>query len=259
MKACGAASTPPSTIVSRNFTRPSRTHGADLVDEGLAAVGVVADDEAAQRRRLPIGLRQLRGRRGGVVVVAGDRSAQGDAAAQAQGVDRRREVLAADVVEVDVDAVRRGLAQQLGDRAVVVVERGVEAELVAQPRDLLGRARRSRSRCGPRSFAICPASEPTAPAAPHTNTTSPSLQLRDVQQPDVGGQARHPEHAQMDARRGPLGVDACARARPSTTAYSRQPSRCSDEVALGEPVGPRRDDLADRAAVERRAELQRRQ
>src|SRR5213080_590327 len=47
---------------------------------------------------------------------------------------------AADVVEVQVDAVRRGGPQQLADVAVAVAERGVGAEPVAHERDLLGGA-----------------------------------------------------------------------------------------------------------------------
>jgi hypothetical protein len=43
-------------------------------------------------------------------------------------------VSAADVVEVDVDAVRRDGAQQLGDGTVVIVER-FQAELAAQVGD----------------------------------------------------------------------------------------------------------------------------
>jgi hypothetical protein len=46
-------------------------------------------------------------------------------------------VIAADVVEVHVDAVGRGLAQPVDDGAVVVVERRVETELVEQVADLL--------------------------------------------------------------------------------------------------------------------------
>src|SRR2546430_5647021 len=54
---------------------------------------------------------------------------------------RGLEVVAADVVEVEVDAVRGGGREQVGDRAVVVVERGVETELVEQVADLLLRPR----------------------------------------------------------------------------------------------------------------------
>ena len=55
------------------------------------------------------------GRRLGGVVL-GDRAADRDPPAPPQGADRRLEVVAADVVEVDVDPVRRGLPQQLRRR-----------------------------------------------------------------------------------------------------------------------------------------------
>ncbi len=56
--------------------------------------------------------------------------------------DRRFELLAADVVEVDVDPVGCGGAQRLR-RTVVVVEGRVGAELVAHVRGFFGRARRT--------------------------------------------------------------------------------------------------------------------
>ena len=83
------------------------------------------------------------GRRLGVVVDR-DRAADRDAPAEAERTDRGLEVVAADVVEVDVDAVGRGLAQQVGDAAVLVVEGRVEAEVVEQVVDLLLRSRRCR-------------------------------------------------------------------------------------------------------------------
>ena len=70
-------------------------------------------------------------------IAAADR----DPPAPPQRADRGLEVVAADVVEIDVDPVRRGFPQQLGDRPVVVVERRVEPELLEQVRDLLRRAR----------------------------------------------------------------------------------------------------------------------
>ena len=149
--------------------------------------------------------------------------------------------------------------EQLGDRAVVVVERGVEAELVDEQRDLLRRARAADDRVRRGSLAIWPASEPTAPAAPETKTTSPSLQLGDVEQPDVGGQARHPEHAEVAQCAGAAPVSTARHApgaeRPRARASRRRAARASPSAT---PVGPRRDDLADRAALQRRAELERR-
>ena len=235
MKACGAASTPPSTIVSRNFTRPSATHGPTSSMKAWRRSRVVADDEAAELEALADRLHQLEGR-GGVVVVARDRPAQGRAAARAQGVDRRGEVLAADVVEVDVDAVRRGLAQQLGDLAVVVVERGVEAELVFDPRDLLGRAGGADHGVALELRDLAGERADGARGAAHEHHVA-LAQLRDVQQADVRGQARHPEHADERGLRHARGRRRSSRACSALDHGDLTPAEAvQDEVALGEPV-----------------------
>ena len=83
--------------------------------------------------------------------------------------------LAADVLEVHVDAVRAGLASAPSSR-VVTVDRRVEAELVDEPRALVGAAG-DPDDAAPRSFASWPATEPTAPAAAETTTVSPSSGL----------------------------------------------------------------------------------
>ena len=88
--------------------------------------------------------------------------------------DGRLQVLAADVVEEDVDAVGRRRRELLGHRAVVVVERGGEAELPVSQAHLLRASRRCRRRAdAPRSRANWPTRLPTAPAAPDTKTSSP--------------------------------------------------------------------------------------
>ena len=59
----------------------------------------------------------------------------------------------------------------------------------------------------PSAFASCPATDPTAPAAAETTTVSPAAGLRDPADPHPRGQAGHPEHAEVGARRdaGDLG------------------------------------------------------
>src|SRR6185437_6530952 len=100
-------------------------------------VPVVHDYEAAQGEALADGQADVarpRGRLGGVVV--GDRTAHGDPAVIPEHHQGRVQVIGADVVEIDVDAIRRRLAQLVHDGAVPVVERGVEPDL-AEPADLL--------------------------------------------------------------------------------------------------------------------------
>ena len=78
---------------------------------------MVADEEALDRAACLDEPREVaRAGRGLGVVVDGDRTADRDPAAESQRADRRLEVVASDVVEVDVDAVGCGLAQQVGTR-----------------------------------------------------------------------------------------------------------------------------------------------
>src|SRR5689334_4988841 len=70
-------------------------------------------------------------------VIAGDGSAEDDAPVPAQRPEGGREVLAADVVEVHVDSVRRAARQLVGDAAPVVVEGRVQAKLAQEIAELL--------------------------------------------------------------------------------------------------------------------------
>jgi hypothetical protein len=98
---------------------------ADLPDELRLHPGVVADEHALEPQPLADGQREIAGtgRRDGVVVL-GDRPAQRHTAMDVERADRCLQVIAADIVEVDVDSVGRGLLQLLGDRAALVVEGG---------------------------------------------------------------------------------------------------------------------------------------
>src|SRR5438270_570833 len=61
----------------------------------------------------------------------------GPARAARQAAEHLIERFAADVVEVDVDAVRSMSAQIRAQLAALIVDRGVEPELLDQPRALL--------------------------------------------------------------------------------------------------------------------------
>src|SRR5690606_13703362 len=112
--------------------------GADLLDELRLQVVVVADQEALDAAAGLDEAGEVAGAgRGLGVVVDGDRPADGDPAVPVEGADGRLQVVAADVVEVDVDPVRGGLPQLVADLAVLVVEGGVEAVLLHEEFDLL--------------------------------------------------------------------------------------------------------------------------
>ena len=65
--------------------------------------------------------------RAGIVIL--DHAADREAGILPRGGEGGVEMVAADIVEIDVDALRRGLHQLLDDRAGLVVDRGVGAEL----------------------------------------------------------------------------------------------------------------------------------
>ena len=70
-------------------------------------------------------------------VVLGDHTAGDDAAEVVQGVDCGLELLAADVLVVDIDTVRREAGERIGGFLGLVVEAVVEAELVLDELEFL--------------------------------------------------------------------------------------------------------------------------
>src|SRR5258708_13952536 len=109
------------------FPEPS----GDLRLGGREAVEVVEDDEAlhppSPDQQVDVVARACRWP---VAVVGGDRSAQDDAAFQRELAEAVVEDRAADVVEVQVDAVGAALAQTCREVVVLVVARLVEAQLL---------------------------------------------------------------------------------------------------------------------------------
>ena len=116
---------------------------------------------------------------GGILrgVVGRDQAADGHAAVDLQPVADRDHDVAADVLEIQVDAVRGQPVQRLADVLVLVVDGGVEPELLGQPAAFVGAAgdaddaaRRAPWRPGRRS------SRPR-PAAAEMTRVSPALAL----------------------------------------------------------------------------------
>ncbi len=178
----------------------------------LPCVAVVGDQAAFEAQALADDVTEF-ARGGGwrvQAVVLRDGAAPGDPAVFAQRSDRRLEVVAADVVEVDVDALRGGLGQQFAHRAGPVVEGGIEAELL---REVLHLRRRSGAADHPAR-----AEQPGHPAdraadrpcrRRHEDVLT-GLQPRHPGQPDVRGESGTAEDAEVGAERyvRVLGQDA---------------------------------------------------
>src|SRR6266496_2012561 len=123
-------------LVEPVHDRLARLHlalGEPLPDVGAerpGAVEVVRHDEALDGEALADDEREVaRPGRGRRRVVGGDRAAGDDPAERLHGRERRLEVLAAHVVEVDVDALRAEALERGLGRLLPVVEGGVEPEL----------------------------------------------------------------------------------------------------------------------------------
>ena len=141
------------------------------------------------------------------VVVLRDRAADDDPRAARELREHRVEDVAADVVEIDVDALGAMLAQRLLDVLALVVDGGVEAELVDEVAGTSPAPPAMPTTRQPLILAICPTTVPTAPAAPETTTVSPGLRLADLEQAEIGGHAGHAERAQIDRQRRGSRVD----------------------------------------------------
>ena len=108
----------------------------------------------------------------------------------------------------------------------------------------------------PRNFASCPATLPTAPAAPEMIDDIAGFDLHQIQ-PDPGGHARHAQRAKVNRERLNVAADRMQLFRRSNEVFP--PAKAgSDGIARLEFLGARLDDLADCAAVERFAKLERR-
>jgi hypothetical protein len=120
--------------------------------------------------------------------------------------ERGVEDLPADVVEVDVDALRAVLAQRAAVVLRLVVDRRVEAEVLDDVRHFSGPPAMPTTR-QPLIFAIWPTSPPTAPAAPETTTVSPALGLPTSSRPKYAVTPGMPERAQIHRQRREARVD----------------------------------------------------
>ena len=162
------------------------------------------------------------------------------------------EMIAADVVEVQVDAVRRGRRQALRE-ARPVVDPLVEAQLVDQQAGLLraaGAADHPRRAEQPRELARGAAHR--AGRRGHEDDVARADVARPAE-PGVGGEAGLAQHAEPGRQRGKRRVDDGGR-RGVDHGVVAPAQAVAHEVADREPVGPAGDDPPDGRAVERAAD-----
>jgi hypothetical protein len=236
--------------------RPVRNPRRDLREERAQAIEVVEHDEALHPQPLrddhehvPRPRHRLRR------VVARDRAARHDPPVPLERSDRRLERLAADVVEVHVDAVGREVAQRRARRRLVVVEARVEAELL-EPGELLG-APGAADHPRPAQPRELSGEAADGPRRARDEDRVAVLHLRDVGDADEGGETWHAEHAERGRERRDGRVD---RAGPRRVDERRlTPAEVvPDPCPLRQRVARGRDDLPDGAARERLTDGERR-
>ena len=150
ISAFGVFSSPLMTS-SWTFSLPDADPGLQVAQRLVALVHEVHHDETLHDEALHHDQAGHAARAGGRrhAVILRDRAAAGDAAAVVHLRQAGFENVAADIVEIDVDALRRRGPQRLEGRAVLVVDRGVEAEFGGQPVRTCPCRRRCRRRGSP--------------------------------------------------------------------------------------------------------------
>ena len=160
-------------------------------------------------------------------------------------------MVAADVVEVDVDPVRCGFPQQLRDRACVVVERRVEAELAEQLRDLFRRARAPDHPVAAQLRELGDDAPDGARRRRHPDLVA-LTEAGHPQEARVRREAVGAEQAEVGLWRGVRHVEAPQRTEATERLLAGRDDRIvapagrvPDGVALGESLGAGLDHLAD--------------
>src|SRR5581483_4848922 len=130
----------------------------------------------------------------------------GDAAEYVHLRQHGVEHLAADVLEVDVDALRTGLAKLPGEVAGLVVDAGVEPQLVGDVAALFGSAGDS-DRAAALDLGDLSDHRADGSGCRRDDHRLAGLGLADLEQAEVGSQARHAEPADPAREGGEAGVD----------------------------------------------------
>ena len=222
-----------------------------MVEHDEAADGQAPDQRQPHQLRHAVGpLGQRRG------VVVGDAPAHRHPRELIEQGQHRVEHLAAHVLEVQVDAVGAGRLQVGGEGVAAVADARVEAELVHDVVALLPRTGDAHHPV-PLDLGNLPDHRAHRAGGGRHHDHVAVLQPADLEQADVGGQAGHAEHPEGGRDGGGPGVEL-ADAAAVREAVLLPPRAGQHEVALGEPVVPRRHDPPHRPPGHHVAQLDRR-
>ena len=166
-------------------------------------------------------------------------------------------IVAADIVEIDVDAVGAGRAQRRVEVLLgLVVDAGVEAELVLHEGALL-RAAGDADHAAAHDLADLAHHLADRAGRRRDDDGLARLGLADIEQAEIGGHARHAEHAVGGRDRRQRGIDL-AQSRPPADRIFLPAQPVLDDVAHGEARIARLHHLADGAAGHHLAQPDRR-
>src|SRR6266478_3895565 len=133
--------------------------------------------------------RQFRG------VVVGDEPADGNARKVVQQRQHRIEYWAADILEIDIDAIRTGRFQIFAQLGLAMIEARVESELVLNEAALLFA---SGNADNPAALDLCDLADhrPDSTRGRSDDNSLSGVGFSDIQQARIGSESRHAEHAQ---------------------------------------------------------------
>ena len=210
---------------------------ADLLAGGRVLGGVVEDDEALHADALRDDVVEVLDAGGlaalapAQVVVAADRAAHGEARVLRGALQHRVEDLAPHVVEVHVHVVRGGLAELLAEVGRLVVDGGVEAELLRQHAALVGAAGDADDAGAAELGDLAGDGARGAAGTRHHDGLS-RLRVPDPQHAEVRRQARDAERAERVDRPCPRRQRHHLERLRAHHRYLGPPARGVDQIAL---------------------------
>ena len=203
--------------------------------------------------------REVRRRRRLGRIVGGHQAADRHPAVDLQTVEHRDHDVAADILEVQIDAVGGQTVQRLADILVLVIDGRVEAEFVGQPGALL-RTARDADDATPALFGDLPRDGAHRAGGRRDDDGLAFLGLQHIGDAEIGGQTGHAEHGHIGRQRqAGRAVDRAQAAFRHDRIVGPAARGRHDDIACFEAAGSRGFDHAQRQAAHDLAQADRRQ
>ena len=155
---------------------------------------VIEDEESGHLQALHDELSEA-GKRGILFGVAGDKSAEHDAAVKVHAIENRVHDFATHIFKVDVDTLGSGGNELFFPLRVFVVDGGVEAEVVEQPEALFVASGNSHHAAAIH-FAELTGDAAGGARSGRDDKRFASFRLADIEQAEIGGESIDAENAE---------------------------------------------------------------